>query len=223
MYGIVRLILCIVSIIAIILLSKTHIPKVARITVTIAIILSAFLLSIFPFENLLITFLTPESAYTYYYGATDNKTVIAGQNSNLVVGTRDNTDLYLIVPKTRSGWKIGVGLDTQKISQQIIGDISVSVYQHNVSNDRYLVILDTSGDTLAITASPNTEFTFRNKENKKTDKTVSAYYAFISVSQENTIQITKSSGQLFELVIDTNGNAKVKSNVAQMTDDGSVS
>lgn len=82
--------------------------------------------SLFPIENLFVTFSTPEKSYNYV-NFEKAKIVISGDTTDLVIG-HENT--YLIIPKTDKGWKIGRGLDTKTVSVNYNDGIMVSLFKH---------------------------------------------------------------------------------------------
>ena len=138
-------------------------------------------LSYLPLENLFITFDTPEKAFEYYnWGESDIELVVEGENCGFVVGSKENTDTYLIIPKTTDGWKIGIGSDTKKIVHKLDDGISVYVYQYKNTNDYFITILNTSGGESKVSDDYNTEFYSLEKYNGSLDKHFITYYAHIS-------------------------------------------
>lgn len=137
------------------------------------------------------SFDTPEAAYNYYtFGNTDVKLVVSGKCCDLVIGDKQNSDLYLIVPKTKDGWKVGIGADTTKIIQRIIGNIVVYVYQYKDTDDYFVTVFDTSGGTLEIEDSCNSNFLNLARKNNSTDKTFVSYHtSVVSLDNEYLLNI----------------------------------
>lgn len=183
MYSLIRLLIgCIVFCCVILVLKKSkighkHKPYIFSVIITVVFII---ILAFIPFENLFITFLSPEKAFNYYNGGKSGiKLVVNGKDSDLVIGDNNNTDVYLIVPKTASGWKIGIGMNTKRILQKIHNGITIYVYQYKNTGDYFVTILDTNGGESQITDSCNSEFSSLEKTNTSLGKTFVTYYANI--------------------------------------------
>lgn len=159
------------------LVFKRNYCIIKAVIIAVLITLAAFV----PLENAFITFNSPEAAYRYYnIGTEEIELVVSGQHSDLVIGKKNHSDVYLIVPKTANGWKLGLGIDTKKLSQTVIDTAVVSLYQYKNSNDYFLVILDTSGETLSISDSNNSDFLSLTSENHALNTTFYSYYCSIS-------------------------------------------
>lgn len=139
------------------------------------------LMNFVPIENLIVTFNSPKSVYDYYtWGKSEIQLVVNGKQSDLVIGNKNGADNYLIVPKTPGGWKIGIGLNTKRVSQKIYNGIVIYVYQYKDTNDYYVTIMDTRGNYLKISDSYNSQFLMLEKENSGLKKTFVTYYANIT-------------------------------------------
>lgn len=183
MYSLTRLFIgCIVSCCSILGLKKSkavHKHKPYIFSVIFAVVFIT-ILAFIPFENLFITFNSPEKVFNYYNGGkSDVNLVVNGKNSDLVIGDSNNTDVYLIVPKTASGWKIGIGMNTKRISQKIHNGITIYVYQYKNTGDYFITILDTNGGETRIADSCNSKFSSLEKNNTSLGKTFVMYYANI--------------------------------------------
>ncbi len=146
-------------------------------TITIALYV---LLSFIPFENLFLTFDSPESAYEYFIpGKSDIELVVEGNNCDFIVDRNKDTDTFLIIPKTENGWKIGTGSNMVRVDQKLTDGISVNIYQYKNSNDYFITILDTNGGESKISDNFNTVFYSLERNTDYLGKTYVTYYAHI--------------------------------------------
>lgn len=146
----------------------------------IAVVL-VVVLAFLPFENLFVTFDSPQAAYAYYLpGKSDTALVVEGDACDFVVGQKNGTDTYLIVPKTTEGWKTGIGADMKRIAQTISDGIVLYVYQYKNTNDYFVTVLDTNGGESAVSDDYNTEFLSLERRNDSIGKTFVTYYAHIA-------------------------------------------
>jgi len=125
--------------------------------------------SLFPVENLFVTFSTPEKSF-HYINLEKAKIVISGDTTDLVIG---HEDTYLIVPKTDKGWKIGRGLDTKNVSVNYNDGIIVALFKHKKSGEYYVEVSDVEGKACTIKDSGNSKF-----YNVK-DGEICRYYAYV--------------------------------------------
>ncbi len=133
-----------------------------------------------PFENLFITFSSPEKVFNYCYTKkTKAKLVVEGKDSDLVIGEDDDAHIYLIVPKVANGWKIGMWTNTKLISYEMYNSISVDVYQYKNTNDYFVSILDMNGGYSQITDSFQSEFSALEQPMDVLEKTYVTYYTNI--------------------------------------------
>lgn len=148
-------------------------------------------MSFIPFENLFITFNSPEKVFNYYIGdKSDVNLVVNGKNSDLVIGKNNDANVYLIVPKNDDGWKIGVGIDTKRIMQKTYNRIVIYVYQYKNTNDYFVTILDTNGGYSEIVDSCNSKFFLLENASDSLGKVFVTYFANVSqYSQEYWINV----------------------------------
>ena len=183
MYNLIRLFIgCIVWCCLILVLKKSKANHKRKLYIFSVIIIVIFItiLSFIPFENLFTTFNSPEEVFNYYNGSkSDIKHVVNGKDSDLVIADNNNTDVYLIVPKTASGWKIGIGINTKRILQKIHDGIIIYVYQYNNTDDYFVTILDSNGGDAQIADSCNSMFSSLERNNISLGKTFLTYYANI--------------------------------------------
>ena len=132
----------------------------------LCIVLILFLFSFFqPIENIFLTFSSPDSAYRYAnLSAPDVDLIISGQDSDLVIGYEESTGVYLIIPKTVDGWKVGIGADTKMVKTVLQQDMVVHVYQYLKSEDYYVIIHCLSEKEHTVTDNYDSHF-FYSQEN----------------------------------------------------------
>ena len=183
MFGIFRIIIGFAFLIfSAIIIKKSasgHKRKLYMIFAFVSLLLTVVLMFL-PFENLFITFDSPQSAYNYCNaGKSDIRLVVKGNNCDMIVDSKNNSENYLIIPKTDNGWKIGLGSDTKRIVQQIDSGITVYVYQYKNTDDYFISILDTNGGTSNVYDEYNTDFYTLEKSNSYLQKTFVVYYGHI--------------------------------------------
>lgn len=184
MYNIIRLfigcvfLMCSIAVIKKSKLFHKYILYALFIGISLAfIVVSAFL----PFENLFVTFNSPKAAYEYTsFGKSNIELIVEGNDCDFVVDRKNNTDTYLIIPKTADGWKVGIGLNTNRIVQKFSDGIAIYVYQYKSTGDYFITILDTNGGESYVSDDHNTKFYSLQVNNNFLDKTFVTYYAHIS-------------------------------------------
>lgn len=162
-----------------------HKRRWLTVALAVAVILTT-ISALIPIENAFVTFTSPQSAYNYN-NTGSVKLVVNGAKTDFVVGAKGDTDVYIIVPKSDSGWKLGMGLDTKRIAQTISDGVSVYVYRYKNSDDYYITVLDTSGGPLEITDTHNSEFQYSDKFNSTLNKTYYTYYTYINGYDEQYV------------------------------------
>jgi len=128
------------------------------------------LLYFFPFENIFVSFKTPESA-AFYYNNYDTIDVIYGQDSCLVISENNSSKKQQILIKDDEGWKIKTGFSIKTIAQQSNNLNYLKIMNVNGSQDTYISIINIFGDNVDIQDKYNTHF-------KKTEP--GHYYGYLS-------------------------------------------
>lgn len=149
------------------------------ITAFVAAIILTTISALIPIENAFVIFSSPESAY-HYNNSGDVKLVVNGEESDFIVGSNGDTEVYTIVPKSNDGWKLGMGLDTKRVVQITSDGISVCVYRYKNSDDYYITVFDTTGGPFDITDNRSTKFQCLDESNSALNKTFYTYYAYIN-------------------------------------------
>ena len=184
MYNIIRLIICgIFLACSVIAVKKSRVfRKHAFYTAfaCLSIILFA-VLAFLPFENFFITFDSPKEAYEYYnLGESNIELIVEGKDCDFIVDCKNDSDTYLIVPKTSDGWKIGIGSNAKKIVQTFSNGIALCVYQYKNTDDYFITVLDTNGGESTISDEYNTNFLSTERYNESLGKSFVTYYAHIT-------------------------------------------
>ena len=181
MYGIIRFVFgCIFLVCSITAIKKSNAVRKNTLYIVFAglsvmlVVVSAFL----PFENLFVTFRSPQAAYEYYtLGKSHIQLVIEGDTCDLLIDRQNGTDTYLIIPKTADGWKIGIGANTRRILQKVSNETIVYAYQYKKTNDYFITILDTNGGEATVLDECGTSFRPLENYNASLGITFVTYYA----------------------------------------------
>ena len=184
MYHVIRLIIgCIFLVCSIIAIKNSkvirkHILYIAFASLSVLLIV---VLTFLPFENLFITFASPKAAYEYFnLGKSNIELIVEGDDCDFIVDRKNDSDTYLIIPKTADGWKIGVGSNTKTIVQKLSNGIVLYVYQYKDTNDYFITILDTNGGESTVSDEYNTKFFSLERYNDSLEKNFVTYYAHIT-------------------------------------------
>lgn len=152
--------------------------------------------ALIPIEDNFITFSSPASAFNYNHTEKVDL-IVNGKKTDFVVGTKGDTDVYTIVPKSNDGWKMGMGLDTKQIVQTISDGIAVYLYQYKNTNDYYITVLDTNGGSSEVADNRDSKFKCLEKPNNVLNKTFYSYYAYIdSVDKQYALTV---NGKLIQI------------------------
>lgn len=139
------------------------------------------ILAFLPFENLFVTFDSPKTAYEYFnLGKSNIELIIEGNDCDFIIDRKNDSDTYLIIPKTIDGWKIGIGSNTKRIVQKLSNGIVIYVYQYKNTSDYFITITDTNGRKSTVSDEYNTKFYSLERTNASLEKTFVTYYAHIT-------------------------------------------
>ena len=184
MYNIIRLIMgCIFLVCSIIVIknSKAIRKHILYIVFTSLSVLLIVVLTFLPFENLFITFDSPNAAYEYYnLGRSNIELIVEGDDCDFIIDRKNDSDTYLMIPKTADGWKIGIGSNTKRKVQKLSNGIVLYVYQYKDTSDYFITILDTNGGESTVSDEYNTKFFSLERYNDSLEKNFVTYYAHIT-------------------------------------------
>jgi hypothetical protein len=141
LFDAIRIILWLaISIFAVFKIRHSRIVRKKLITI-LTVVLCLLLTSVsgmFPVENLFINFKSPVSVFNYTNtGKIDE--IIYGQESCMVIYTKDNAKGHYIVPKAEKGYKIPSYFGTRKISHKFDESGLFDVYNVRGTEDYYVV------------------------------------------------------------------------------------
>lgn len=147
-----------------------------------ALLIAAVILTtvsgLIPVENAFISFSTPEKAYLYnHFGRI--RTKAEGKESVWVVGTSGNTENYAVIPKSGSGYKIGMGQNIKRSSHNVSDGIVIDLYCCKTTGEYYITVFDTDGGKTEITDNRKSVFEYTKNENTALHKYFYTYYAYI--------------------------------------------
>ena len=162
MFNIVRLGLGCILLLCIIFVSlKTRLLQ-KRSKLFTVIILFITLLSasyLVPFENVLFSFPSPESAFGYYNGDKYSiEFVVKGINSDLVIGDNNGTYTSQIIPKKKEMWKLPSPLSQESVYIDMLEGASIEILFYKDTEEYYISVLDMNGLHSSISDSIGTTF-----------------------------------------------------------------
>ena len=184
MYSVIRLIIgCIFLVCSITAIKKFKVIRkhILYIVFTSLSVLLVVVLTFLPFENLFVTFDSPKAAYEYFNSGKSNiELIVEGDDCDFIIDRKNDSDTYLIIPKTADGWKIGIGSNIKRIVQKLSNGIVLYVYQYKNTSEYFITILDTNGGESTISDEYNTKFLSLERKNDSLGKTFVTYYAHIT-------------------------------------------
>lgn len=159
---------------------KNPILNKRRFCIIILIIFAIFstISSLFPLENLFVTFKTPESVYKYKYSS-KAQLVLNGRYSSFVIGGRNNynSGAIDIFPKSKNGWKLSNSFKVKMIKSIYFEGTAINVYKNQDYNDYYIGIDNMNGGLLKISDNCNSKFVYI--KTNYNNKVLYSYYAYI--------------------------------------------
>ncbi|MBR5006870.1 MAG: hypothetical protein IKY07_07240 [Clostridia bacterium] len=178
--ALIGLLFMVCAIVAVKKLKKNHSAIVYISIVGISVLLTV-VLAFLPFENLFVTFNSPEEAYDYYLpGKSNIELVVEGDACVFVIDHKqDYSYSCLIVPKTADGYKIGIGSKTKAVARVFSNGIFARVYQYGNTNDFFVTVLDTGGGTAVVSDDYGTEFYPLESVNDSLGKVFVTYHGHI--------------------------------------------
>ena len=199
MYILWRLVLCaVLGVLIYIFIRKKVLKKVVRFLILMLPFILVTVLFFIPFENLFIDFDSPEKVYKYVnYGNKNIKVIVPGEKVDLVVGNKNNSDVYYTVPKNGDTWKIGVTLDTKIIDRKIEDDFVIMIHHYTKSNDYFVTVIDRYNKIKSISDSKQSDFILPDDSNNSVNNTFATYYA--NVRDFNELYWINVDGEIITL------------------------
>lgn len=156
-----------------------RISKLNRRYILGTVILLAVFSFIVPVENAFVTFSSPQSAYSYTY-SDKVRLVVEGEDTALVIGEGRKGDVYGIVPKSDTGWKLPMAFGTKLIIDKITSDeVIFQVCRYKDSEEYYITVFNSNGAAADVTDNRNSKFYHLDKSNIARDETFYSYYAYV--------------------------------------------
>lgn len=209
MYNIIRLIIgCIFLVCSITTIKKTKLirKRILYIVFTSLSVLLIVVLTFLPFENLFVTFDSPKAVCEYFnLGKSNIELIVEGDDCDFIIDRNNDSDTYLIIPKTAYGWKIGVASNTKRIVQKFSNGIVVYVYQYKNTSDYFITILDTNGGESTVSDEYNTKFFSLERYNDSLGKVFVTYYAHITTLNQQYSVIVNDN----KIVLDRTGDGSM--------------
>ena len=128
--------------------------------------------------------------------------IVEGGDCDFIIDRNNDSDTYLIIPKTAYGWKIGVASNTKRIVQKFSNGIVVYVYQYKNTSDYFITILDTNGGESTVSDEYNTKFFSLERYNDSLGKVFVTYYAHITTLNQQYSVIVNDN----KIVLDRTGD-----------------
>lgn len=158
MFAIVRLliILLIFGIVYYFGYRKYHIIK--RFSLLLLTLFVSAVIYLVPFENLMVTFSSVDSAYNYI-GVGELCVSVDGEISTFALSSKDNSNTLSVhvFSKVDEGWKLCNGLNL-KLLYASSDSYSIKVYRYKSSSDYYIVLSEKNDSQMAISDIYNTCF-----------------------------------------------------------------
>lgn len=179
-YDTIRYVICFVAfIICFILIKRSEIIKKNRWYVISFVVVSfmSIILYLTPFENLFMSFSSPEKAFNYM-NSYEIKHIVSGSETDFVIAGKNGADTYRILPKTEKGWKLSTSSDTDLIFEKTEYKAVIRVYQYKDTNDYYITIYDFDG-IYNVSDNRNSDFYSVSFSNDTLDKTTYHYFTCI--------------------------------------------
>ena len=138
--------------------------KIGQYAFLLGIMMFSFVISIFPIENVFYTFDSPEKVYKYMsFKNTEIDTLVEGDKCDYIIGKTTNEKEFsvMVIPKTDSGYKIGIGLKTK--TRTIVGGLpdGCMVLTIEYGEDLFAEISFLSPGTHEVTSNEDGTFTVR--------------------------------------------------------------
>lgn len=141
--------------------NKNYSKKTGNIISFIISCIISSVLALVPFENCFVTFSSPEAAFKYETIG-DMGACINGEKSSMILYTHHEAMAVSILPKNKSGWKLGTYFTYRKVLDKFIGTLVVSIFNFDNSKDYYVMVYDTSESKNILCVSDNKSSSFEH-------------------------------------------------------------
>ncbi len=187
MYAVVRIFLGIAIYIGLIfILSKLKPAKKQHMALSMVLLVVIIMVLYFiPFENLFVTFSSPEAAYKYAkYGESNIALIVPGDECDLVIDKRGDSSYELdYISKNNDGWKLSIGIDSKTVFQKHHNGVTIEILRYKNSQDYFIDVSGLQSESLDLSDNLNSEFLCLQRGS--TNLTPCIYYAHISGFDES--------------------------------------
>ena len=177
-YALIRIVITAAILIPLWRIYKKRKKNISKPIFRVSLILLAVLFSIIwygRFENLFITFSSPEKAF-YYTNLETIDVVVEGEESTMIICANNTEQRVTLLPKTNEGWKIKSRFKV-KISI-VVSDYSISIFSYD-NTDYYVIVTEfMEPEIINITDNYGSVFT-KHVEQVSTGKSYVTYFSYI--------------------------------------------
>lgn len=178
-YALIRIVITAAILIPLWKIYKKRKKNISKPIYRVALILLAVLFSIIwygRFENLFITFSSPEAAY-HYSNLDTIDAVVEGEESTMIICANNTEQRIALLPKTKAGWKIKSRL---KVKISIVrSDYSISICSYD-NTDYYVIVTEIlEPEIVNITDNYDSVFTKHVEQVASTGESYVTYFSYI--------------------------------------------
>lgn len=139
-----------------------------------------------PFENIIISFSSPEKAFYYEVIGKQVLKTIEGEDSALIIGRNRNENTFHLYKRTETGWKMSFS-PLERVRFGFLDDCQLSICQLMNSKEKYIIISDffITESTKGISISDSQESNFEKFTMEDGMIKEECYYAVIDATDEN--------------------------------------
>ena len=206
-YALIRIVITAAIMLPLLLLYAKSKKKISKLIKAISIILLVVLFSFIwygRFENLFITFSSPEAAYHYSNLGTID-VVIEGEESTMIICNYNSRYRLYMLPKTETGWKLSTRMRVHLYS--VKSDYDITIYRYGNTDNYYVWVTEFGGPEIVnITDNKGKEFQkYISHPTPNGFDPIASYYSYIEdiidyelIIDENIIEINESTVDLIE-------------------------
>ncbi len=155
----VRLIIAIIMFVGVfVLFRKIKMNRVKHIITVVSCVLILLLLCIFPFENIFLSFETPEKAFQYAATGEIVETVTSSESVAMLYKRGANTYSPFFAVKAGKGYKLCPFYSTEKIAQAHMDSLTISVYRLKNAEDYYITISGFADEKIDVSDTDASQF-----------------------------------------------------------------
>lgn len=178
-YALIRIVITAAILIPLWIIYKKRKKNISKPIFKVSLIFLAVLFSIIwygRFENLFITFSSPEKAF-YYTNLETIDVVVEGEESTMIICANNTEQRVTLLPKTNEGWKIKSRF---KVKISIVrSDYSISIFSYD-NTDYYVIVTEIwEPEIVNITDNYGSVFIKHVDQIASTGKSYVTYFSYI--------------------------------------------